>query len=178
MSRIIFTFVLVALFSVGASTSEAYSTTAQEGFSVDSKTAVFVIEYAFGHESYELEMPFHAVRTNTSTRRDVLGFEVLTMDGKQGKGSAVGIVLSNTVLKNNQYVTPKGKSVKFRLLVLYTRSEDEVSDTFRTQVTSLPFTFKGERELQLNEFELRSYTTKLVPLTHGTPIRIMNTEVQ
>jgi hypothetical protein len=177
MSRFIFILALIALFGSGVTSTYAYNTTLQEGFSVDGKTAVFVIDYAFGHETYELLMPLFATR-GTEMKRGNVSYQVLDEDGQPGNGTAVGIVLSNARIENGVYVTPKEYLKEFRLLVIYTRAHDETGTSFRAQVTNLPFAFKGARELTLNESELRPYTTKLVPLSSKASIRATQTETE
>ena len=177
MSRFIFPLFLGVLFFSSVSVSNAYFTTAQEEFTVDGKTAVFVIDYAFGHDSYALRMPQKTIR-GAAQNRDALSYEILDENGTPGRGTAVGIVLSDAPVTKGAYLTPKGVAKKFRLLVLYTKAENETGTSFRAQVTNLPFAFSGSQELKLNEPELRSYTTALVPLHEGALIQITHTETK
>ncbi len=158
MNRYLFTLFVGLLAFSGATDARAYNTTHQESFTVDGKTVVYVIDYAFGHEKYNLTLPMHAVHTHT-TATDTLGYEVRTKDGVQGKGKAVGIVLSKAQLGNGVYTTKKGILTDFRLLVLYTIAPGEKVEDFSMNVTHLPFAFKGVQDLELNASELRAYTT-------------------
>jgi hypothetical protein len=176
MSRFILPVVFMALFISSPSISEAYYTTAQEGFSVDGKTAVFVIDYAFGHENYDILMPLHAF-TSKMENTDALTYKIETIDGDPATGKSYGIVLSDAKQENGMYRAPKGYRSTFRLLVLYTRGENEVGQSFRAHVTKLPFTFTGVRTLGLNESELEKYVTPYVTLDHGALIRVTGIKV-
>lgn len=167
MTRYLFSLVLGLLF-FSAVPAHAYFTTNQQSFSVDGRIGVYVIDYAFGHEKHEISMPVHAFRSAT-TSQNALGFEMLTDSNEKGTGDAVAIVLSNLKQKDGMYTVPKGKKATFRLLMLYTYSENETPDTLHAQVTHLPFAFKGVQDLQLNESELRAYTTKKASDTEVPP---------
>ncbi len=158
MNRYLFTLFVGLLAFGGATDALAYNTTHQESFTVDGKTVVYVIDYSFGHEKYNLTMPMHAVNSNT-TATNTLSYEIRTHDDAQGNGKAVGIVLSKAQLKNGVYTTKKGVLTDFRLLVLYTIAPGEKVEDFRMNVTHLPFAFKGVQDLELNASELRAYTT-------------------
>lgn len=173
MNRYLFTLFVGLLAFGGTQDVLAYNTTHQESFTVDGKTVVYVIDYAFGHEKYNLTMPMHAVNTHT-TATNTLGYEVRTKDGIQGKGKAVGIVLSKAQLENSIYTTKKGVLTDFRLLVLYTILPGETAEDFSLHVTHLPFSFKGVQDLELNASELRAYTTSKNQST--TTLRTLRTQ--
>jgi hypothetical protein len=176
MKRYIFALFVCALFMIETSTTQAYFTTAQEAFTVDGKTAVFVIDYAFGHEDYDILMPMRAFTTKMSGA-DALTYKITTLDGDPARGKAYGIVLSDAKLVKGMYLAEKGFRSTFRLLVIYTRGENEVGTSFRAQITKLPFTFKGVRELGLNPSELEKYVTPYVTLDQGALIRVSGVRV-
>jgi hypothetical protein len=148
--------------------SHAYFTTNQEAFTVNGSVGVFVIDFSFGHERHEVHIPVSAKRDSVHTPA-AMAYDVVDANGVSGRGSSVGIVLSDAKIKNGEYVVPKGVSESFRLLVLYTKGASDTETAFRTQVTHLPFSFNGTTNLQLNPSELQYYTTKLVPMsTHAT----------
>lgn len=146
------------------STTEAYFMTHQDAFTVDTSTGVFVIDFAFGHEKHDVHIPVAALRT-TNHSNHALSFDVVNDKGTSGISSAIGIVLSDAKLVNGEYVVPKGVNQSFRLLVLYPKSANDTDAQFRAVVTHLPFSFDGTKDLQLNQSELRYYTTDLVSLS-------------
>ena len=172
MNRSIFSLFLgLALFFV-ATPTYAYFTTNQEEFTVNGKTAIYTIDFAFGHGKYDIAIPVEAQRTSSPTL-NALGYEVLDTEGTSGNGTTVGIVLSSAKIVDGMYIVPKGKKVSFTLLTLYTRTETEAGKFFKTQVTSLPFAFFGVQNLALNQSELKAYSTKFVPLITVSNIRII-----
>lgn len=151
--------------------SEAYVATSKDAFTVDGKTGVFLIEYSFGHTKYPLIMPLHAQRQILSTNT-VLSYDIIDEHGTPGHGTAYGIVLSDTPHAKGVYEIPRDTQASFRLLVLYTRTPEEVGTPFRLQVTSLPFEFKNREHLSLNPSELQYYVTPSLTLggIHVTPV--------
>lgn len=175
MKYVFFTF--IALFVIGNSTTaHAYLTTHKDAFTVDGETAVFIIDYEFGHEHYDLLLPFHASHSR-STTRDSVGYRIVDTDGTPGAGTAYGVVLSSVTRENMLYRIPKGYSAPFRLLVLYTRDASEVGKSLRLEVTHLPFSFSGVRDLSLNDTELTKYVSPYVTLHKGALIRVTGVEV-
>lgn len=170
-----FTFFLSLLLT--ASSAEAYYTTNQDSFSLNGKIAVFVIDYAFGHATYDLTMPLAATRGLT-TGDTSLGYEIRDAEGNPGKGSAVGIVLSDSSMTSYTYRVPKKSVGTFRMLVLYTRTDAEVGKSFHAQVTHLPFAFTNIQNLALNESELEHYKTPPVTLLQNSALRVTNVTVR
>ncbi len=168
---------VILFFALVPSLGEAYFTTGSNQFSLDGKIGVFIIDYRFGHEKYDLTMPLHAVR-GTTVDTTALTFDVVDESGNPGKGTAYGVILSEAPHAGGYYVTPKGSAHSFRLLVLYARDKTEGNKVFRTQVVGLPFAFKGVQELSLNESELKKYTTLPLPLLEGASIQVRSREVR
>jgi hypothetical protein len=161
---------LIFTFLIGPTQTHAYLTTGQQAFTVNGETAVFLIDFTFGHGKYDLELPLRAQRSSSAASTSTLQFDVLNADNEPGKGTALGIVLGDTRHTSSLYTIPRGKKENLRLLVLYTRTPDEDGMSFRTQVTELPFSFKGVQSLQLNPSELTHYVTNPLPLKKGLGI--------
>ncbi len=146
------------------STGEAYFTTNQEAFSINNTVGVFVIDFSFGHEKYDVHIPVAALRTSQHSDSAV-SFDILNGVGTSGVSPAVGIVLSDAKLVDGEYIVPKGTSQPFRLLVLYSKAPTDTAAEFRAAVTHLPFSFDGTQDLKLNSSELQYYKTGLVSLS-------------
>jgi hypothetical protein len=149
--------------------ARAYFTTDQAEISLDGgKSALFFIEYAFGTERHDVQMPIFA-KSGTEKLTDMVSYQVLDETGTAVRGKTAGIVLSGTSMRDGMYVVPKGTARKFTLVVVFT-PEPQVPTVaspekkYRLQVTHLPFNFDGAQQLQLNPSELQYYTTKLLPL--------------
>ncbi len=140
---------------------EAYFTTDQDAFTVNGKTGVYTIEFAFGHDKHDIYIPAKALHGSTAVR-NALSYELVDKNGGLASGTAVGIVLSSLPVRDGMYRIPKGKAARFTLLVLYTPPMND--GDYRAQVTSLPFTFDGATKLQLNPSELQYYTTDYLSL--------------
>ena len=162
----IFAILFVAFVLVIPEATHAYFKTGESSFTVDGKTAIYALEYTFGHNSHEILMPVIA-RNTTEKSNTELSYEILDNKGELAKGTTLGVILSDAKIKNGMYVIPKGKSMKFTLLTFYTKGADETDTGFRTQVTNLPFSFDGKLQLGLNPSELQYYTTKLIGLGTG-----------
>ena len=161
---IFFALTLCGMLSAPA-VGHAYFTTEQHAFTINDRIGVFTIEYQFGHEKYDVYMPILALRGSTE-RSDALSYEILNEDDLKTKGTAAGIVLSSTArVEDGMYRIPKGTSATFTLLGFYTPHASEHDDTFRMQVTHLPFSFNETQELQLNPSELTYYVTPALTLT-------------
>ncbi len=171
MKSSLFVFVFI-LFSAIVLPAHAYTVTKTNAFSVDGRTAVFTIDYTFQHGTYNLVMPLKAERGSTASGT-VLTYTIVNGSGQPGKGVAHGIVLSSSPLKNNTYVLPKGVRGDYRLLVLYTRTEDEATEPLMLQVTGLPFAFENVQPLSLNPSELASYKTDPIMLLNNGSNRII-----
>jgi hypothetical protein len=165
---------IIALGSYGTPfTASAYLTTGQESLTVNGQIGVYVIDFAFGHERYDIHIPAPAYKS-AKPSPSALTFEVVDEHGTKGLGTAVGIVLSDAQVKDGHYTIPKGIRSSLRLLVLYTKSGHDTGNEFSMQVTHLPFTFDGKQQLQLNPSELQYYTTKPVLLGTGLNIKTTN----
>ncbi len=152
-------------------TAHAYTVTDTNVFSIDSRTGVFIIDYAFKHDSHTLTMPLHAVR-GTTTDDSALVYEVFDHNGLRGKGTAYAVILSKTKIHDVNYSLLKGVRGDFRLLVLYTAHPSETSSSFTTHVTHLPFAFMGVQNLSLNPTELIRYTAGPIMLMNGPTIHV------
>jgi len=156
-------FLIISIFTFSTSNAHAYFTTGQRAMVLDTHTALFLIDYAFGVKNHEVQLPIKASYLSTST--DAVSYAIIDKNGNQVAGKTVGIVLSKTPITTHQmYATPKGKSGKFTLAVFFTPDTSETPNEFRLQVTNLPFSFDGTQQLQLNPSELQYYTTKLISI--------------
>lgn len=147
--------------------ARAYFTTAQHAYTANGETAVFIIDFSFGHKEYDMALPVAAQRTFNTKSTTTLQFEILDEDNKRGNGSIVAAVLSNLKPENSMYVVPKGTKEQFRLVAFYKRTSEETGDAFRAQVTHLPVTLLGFEHLKLNPSELVRYTTNYISLQPG-----------
>lgn len=162
-STFIFSIFAVCIFSFSMQTTQAYNTTDQKTFELDKGSALFLIDYEFGHKNREVQMPFLTQSTST-TATNTLSYSVLDKDGHEVAGKSSAIILSNTKLgENTMYVVPKGFAKKFTLLVVFTPSASTTPD-YRLQVTHLPFNFNGKQQLELNPSELQYYATPYTDL--------------
>jgi hypothetical protein len=169
--------VLFVAFSVGVcalpSEASAYLSTGQSSFKLNEHTALFMIEYTFGHEKTDFYLPAVTVRNlPENTQSEKIGFEVVA-DGRvrTTKGSAYGAVLSSAPVVDGMYKLEKGVAQKLWLVVLYNTASDELETDYALQVTHLPFfadTGASEKdERQLNPSELQYYRTNEVELNTG-----------
>ena len=161
-STFIFSAFVVCFFSVSAHTTSAYLTTSQKTIELNNGSALFLIEYEFGHEHHEMQMPF--ITKNTALEAtNTLAYTILDKDGQEISGKSSAIILSNSTLgENMMYAVPKGFAKKFTLIVVF-NPEASTTEDYRLQVTHLPFNFDGKQQLGLNAPELQYYTT---PYTH------------
>ncbi len=159
------TFILVVFLFLGAipTSADAYFTTAQNAFTVDNKTGVFTIDFAFGHKNYDVYIPVHAIHGGVLSSNK-LSYVVKDTDNAIARGSSVGIVLSNARVKDGMYIIPKGTSATFRLLVIFTKDTTAAADAYTLTITHLPFRFNGTQQLKLNPSELQYYVTKPLSL--------------
>ncbi len=169
----LFAVLFVALTLLIPHATHAYFKTGESSFTTDSKTAIYALEFTFGHKDHEILMPVIAKNTTEKSNTE-LAYEIRDDKGELAKGTTLGIILSDAKIKDGMYVIPKGKSMKFTLLTFYTKGADETDTAFRTQVTSLPFNFDGKQQLQLNPSELKYYTTKLIGLGTGIGVTAVN----
>lgn len=164
-----FIFLTLSFLLLATPRAEAYFTTNQKAVAFDGGSALFLIEYAFGVEKYNVHMPILAQDSNEKSSTQV-SYAVFDETGKEVEGTVAGIVLSSATLdKSGMYIVPKGTAKRFTLAVVFTPSApvptvENTVKKYRLQVTHLPFSFNGTQELQLNPSELQYYTTKLIAL--------------
>lgn len=157
-STFVFSAFAVCIFGYSVHTTSAYNTTDQKTYELNNGSALFLIEYKFGHQNHEVEMPFKNVNAD-SKATDTLAYTILDKEGHEITGKSSAIILSNSRLeKDRMYVTPKGIAKPFTLIVVFTPSASSTPD-YRLQVTHLPFNFDGNQQLELNPTELQYYTT-------------------
>ena len=152
---------LLLLLSIHPSTANAYFTTGQRAESFGNGTMLFLIDYAFGHSKRDIVMPV-AARNTAARSNDAVSYGIFDAEGNRVPGTAYGVVLSGAPYKDALYVIPKGQSQKMTLVVFFTPDVPSADETYRLQVTHLPFNFDGTQQLQLNDSELRYYTTKFI----------------
>ncbi len=159
----VFSVFVVCFLNISPHTTNAYFTTDQKTFELDKGSALFLIDYEFGHKNREVQMPFLTKSTST-TATNTLSYSVLNKDGHEVAGKFSAIILSNTKLgENTMYVVPKGFAKKFTLIVVFTPSASTTPD-YHLQVTHLPFNFDGKQQLELNPSELQYYVTPYTDL--------------
>jgi hypothetical protein len=144
--------------------TQAYFTTAQKEVDLKNGSGLFLIEYAFGMEKKEVSLPIFVSREG-EVQKSLVSYEIRNEDNELvSDGNSFGIVLSGAPIeKNGMYVIPKGEAHKLVLAVFFTPLTSN-TDSYRLQVSNLPFLFDGAQELSLNPSELKYYTTQLLPL--------------
>jgi hypothetical protein len=161
MKHMILSIAAIILFCISAPTTHAYVTTGQGAFTVDGKTAVYTINFVFGHKNYDVYIPMHAFSGDaTSTHTLTYTFKSTADPLLQHK--SVGIVLSSAHMQDGMYVVKKGTQSTFTLLVLDTPTKHGAGADSALAVTYLPFTFNRIQQLQLNPSELEHYVTPAV----------------
>lgn len=145
----------------------AYETTDQAAVQVTSTSAIYLIEFEFGHGDHDIHIPVRA-HDSTERSRDFLSYRFVNDDDERIENvRSAGIVLSDTPIEDGNYVIPEGERRTLTLLVV--ASAEDISTTpMSAHVTSLPFSFDGEEELQLNPSELQYYRTPAVVM----PIKV------
>ncbi|MCA9363833.1 hypothetical protein KC727_01280 [Candidatus Kaiserbacteria bacterium] len=155
---------LVVLFFDGTH-ADAYYTTNQSAVTLEESVGLYTIDFMFAHEDYDIYIPIIATRAPERVSDTLLSYTVLDRnDTIVEDGASAGIVLSNAKIQNGMYIVPKGTVRRFTLLTLFTPTNTDTPNEFRTHVTHLPFSFDGTRQLQLNQSELVKYTTPLTTL--------------
>lgn len=141
-------------------TTQAYFTTGQRVIKLNDSSALFLIDFVFGHEKHEVHIPL-AAHNGTGTSPYSLSYSVLDKSGEIAEGTAAGIVLSEAPLQTSgMYIVPKNMAKKFTLAVFYKNVAAEQKQRYHLQVNHLPFMFDGSQQLQLNPSELESYRTE------------------
>ncbi|MCF7815512.1 MAG: hypothetical protein K9M10_01985 [Candidatus Pacebacteria bacterium] len=144
--------------------SSAYFTTAQNEILLNDGSGLFLIEYSFSNKKNDISMPILAQESN-SKNRSFLEYSIFNSQGETVSGKTTAIVLSNAqILDSRLYKIPKGTFGTFTLAVVFTPEIKDKKEKYRLEVTSLPFDFIGQAQLQLNPSELQYYTTKFLRL--------------
>jgi len=155
--------VLFLLISVHPTSAHAYFTTRQAAVTIDNDTAIFTIDFKFGHASHDIYIPIAALNTPKQSS-SALSYQILNSEGEIAKGATTAIVLSTAQVKDGMYVIQKGTAKTFTFLVFFTPDTIKTESTARAQVTNLPFSFDGTKQLALNTSELTYYTTPTISL--------------
>lgn len=105
-------YILLSLLIVACATplyAEAYVTTGSAAKRVTETTALYYIDFAFGHKTKDLYLPVQAVRSSTAAAADALSFQLFE-DGEDmvTNDSARGMVISDTELRGTYYHIPAG----------------------------------------------------------------------
>jgi hypothetical protein len=143
--------------------SSAYFTTAQHALIANDTTALFLIEFTFGHGKYDVSIPIRALR-GVQNAVGTVRFEVVDDEKENAQGTVNSVILSRASVREGMYVIPRGETATFTLVVFYTRAPEETERTFKAQVTHLPFVFGSSQRLSLNPSELESYRTQFITL--------------
>ena len=167
MALAIFLFSLGLFFLSGSATAYAYETNWQHAFTLDNKTGIFLINYSFGHGVHEVRLPVLAQK-DYAPSENILSYSILDGEDEKAEGTSVAFVASNANLSDGMYVTPKGIKQSFTLAVFFTPTEKGLGDTYRMEVTHLPFNFDGTAPQSLNPSELQYYSTELLRLDDPT----------
>lgn len=161
--------IILAVAMVLPATAAAYTTTGQRAYEATDTTAIFTIEYAFGHEDYDLYLPALTTRGQSFGNGDTtLGYEIVQDDDfATANGTAYAAILSNVPIVDGMYKVPKGFKASFTLIVLYVTDTDTTPAAYAARVTDLPFSMENadERvEQRLNPSELQYYETEEISL--------------
>ena len=184
MKQIFFPLAFVALaFVVAPSDASAYTTSDQRALKVNETTALYFIDFAFGHEDHDTYIPVLAVR-DQEYDSDVksLGYEILEESEEQtDRGVTQAIVFKkneNVTIEDGMYKVPKGYKGSFTLAVVYTTDKALFEADYAVQVTDLPFYWENKKYQHLNETELQYYITPEVELNSDNPGVSINVEVK
>ena len=146
--------------------SHGYFTTNQSAIDLGDRTGLFLIEYKFGVEDFDLHMPLIA-KHEGGVATNFLSYEILDNQDNPVEGTSFGIVLGNAKIDTNgMYRIPAGFGDTFLLAVFYTPPPEEGSEKYRLRVNHLPFTFVDHLNLQLNPSELQYYITPPLSLQY------------
>lgn len=166
------TIIFAALLLILPASASAYISTGQQAIRVNDTTALFFIEYEFGHESHDLFLPVLAKRgQDHGTEAKTIGFELLEEGSFVNENASVqAAVISEAPIENGMYKVPKGYATTFRFAAIVTTDPDADEVDYSIQITDLPFYFDGmENKQQLNPSELRYYRTEEVELNGENP---------
>lgn len=158
---------LVAIFSFffAINQSQAYFTTSQNQIDLKDGSALFIINFSFGVEKHDINIPIASHMNPESASNAALSYSIYDEDEEIVDGVSSSIVLSSLPLAHNTFYTvPKGKVGHFSLITVFTPKKPTKINQYRLQVTSLPFNFDGNQQLRLQPSELQYYTTKLIEI--------------
>jgi hypothetical protein len=151
--------VSLGLLFVPFASASAYFTTSQQALKVTDTSALYIIQFEFGHDKHEIHIPILAKNT-TEQSRSFLSYGLFDDSGNRIPGAeTAGIVISDTPIQGTEYVTPLGKDETFTLLVVANLPDGANANKVHVGVNYLPFTFDGTLNLQLNPSELQYYAT-------------------
>ena len=153
--------------------AHGYTTTDQRAQKINETTAIFFIDFAFGHEDKDFYIPILATRNqNHGSEVTSIGYEILEESKETTKnGTALAIVLSKGLaIEHGMYKIPKGFKAPLSLAVIYTTDKALREADYAVSVTDLPF-YSGEERtyLHLNPSELQYYITPEVELNSDNP---------
>jgi hypothetical protein len=163
-SAFLLTVMSLSVFGLSTSTTHAYFTTGQKVVPLENGASLFVIDYKFGHEKHEIQLPIMAT-TSSLKATNTVSYEIIDKDGHIIPGKVSAIALSNARLgEDKMYSIPKNTAKKFTLIAVFIPTDRSAEDDHRLQVTHLPFNFDRKQQLQLNPSELKYYTTPYTDL--------------
>lgn len=156
---------------IGTQSAEAYVKTGETTAVINGTTGLFLMKYTFGHGSHDLHMPLRAFEREGTTK-DALSYALIDGAGATSTPSTKAIILAPHVpIVDGMYVLKAGKKAEFTLVVPFTYTGTSVQ-SYRLQVTHLPFNFDGSQFLELNKSELAYYTTNPVTFDHKPGITV------
>ena len=170
----IFALAFITTFILPLSAS-AYETTGQRAQKINETTALYFIDFSFGHEDHDTYIPVLAVRDQEhGSKLKSLGYEILEESEEEtDRGVTQAIVFKkneNVTIENGMYKVPKGYKGSFTLAVVYTTDNALFEADYAVQVTDLPFYWDTDKKYQrLNESELKYYITPEVELNSDNP---------
>tara|TARA_B100000745_G_C19989290_1_gene335381 strand:+ start:230 stop:691 length:462 start_codon:yes stop_codon:yes gene_type:complete len=130
-------------------------------------TAIYAITYTFTTEDYELAVPVITERNLlTPSEPAKTGYTFTTSEGGDAHaGSATGLVLSNTQIKDGKYYVPKNTTASFTLFVVLSLAENDPRAKYGLQMTTMPFTIIAKDSMTAQNIStLGAYKTKEVGL--------------
>lgn len=159
---------LALLMTLYPASADAYTTTGQRVQKINETTAIFFINYAFGHENYDLYLPILAKRDQEhGTETKTIGFEVLAESEERTEiGTVQALALSKASIENGMYKVPKGHKLPFTFAAILTTDEGAIETDYAVRITDLPF-FMGAESERLNPSELAYYITPEVELNES-----------
>lgn len=161
---------LVVLVLLPSSLS-AYTVTDTRAYRVNNTTALFYIQYAFGHENHDFYLPVLATRDQKfGSKTKSVGYEIMQDDDfDTSDGTTQAIVLANLPIENGMYKIPKGYNAPLTLAVIFTTTTETPDAEYAVAVTDLPFYSDDELTYaRLNPSELQYYETDTVHLNNAT----------